>query len=205
VFLHATAKLMMLTNELPRLDDPTNAMYSRLIVVPFRGRSYRGSPEENTNYADPAYWRGHEELPGILNWSLEGLRELKAREFKMTRPDASKGFLEEYRQDNDPVRRFLKEQFRFDPKSPHPIETSLILKAYEVWAEREGIKGYLEVSALGKKITDLFLGAETTNERSKLFKTKVKHRKFLVPTNPDLLDEASQRIGRERERKLSRP
>jgi P4 family phage/plasmid primase-like protien len=205
VFVHATAKLMMLTNELPHIEDPTNAMYSRLIIVPFRGRSYRGTSDENTNYADPAYWRNHEELPGILNWALEGLRELKARGFKMTRPEASRGLLEEYRQDNDPVRRFLKEQFKFDPKLPYPMETSLILKAYEVWAEREGIKGYLEVSALGKKITDLFPGAESSTEQSNLFKAKVKHRKYLLPTNPDILDEARKRIGRERDRRISRP
>jgi hypothetical protein len=63
---------MMLTNELPRLLDNSGALANRFIVLVLE-RSFYGRE-------DPALAnRLLGELPGILNWAMEGYRRLRAR------------------------------------------------------------------------------------------------------------------------------
>lgn len=64
--------VMFHSNQLPNFRDPTNAAMRRIIPV-----HRKGSWEDRQDPALPAKLR--EELPGILNWSLMGLRRLTKR------------------------------------------------------------------------------------------------------------------------------
>ncbi|EQD53384.1 phage/plasmid primase, P4 family domain protein, partial [mine drainage metagenome] len=61
------SKLVFSANELPEVNDRTEAFWRRWIVIPFNvdltGREDRGLPGKL-----------HAELPGILCWALDGLR-----------------------------------------------------------------------------------------------------------------------------------
>src|SRR5690606_6286310 len=71
-----TAKLsvrfLILTNELPRLNDSSGALANRFLILPLRN-SFLG--REDTGLTS----RLLEELPGILLWAIEGLRRLYER------------------------------------------------------------------------------------------------------------------------------
>src|SRR5204863_1048537 len=66
-------KLLLLSNEMPKLKDNSGALASRMIAfftrVSFYGRE------------DPHLFRNkiRPELPAILLWSLDGLRSMRAR------------------------------------------------------------------------------------------------------------------------------
>lgn len=62
-------RIMILSNEMPRLSDPSGAMTSRFVVVSMT-ESFAGKEDLALEGRLTA------ELPGILNWALEGLRRL---------------------------------------------------------------------------------------------------------------------------------
>lgn len=66
------ARLMILSNEIPRFSDASGAIANRLLVLQMR-RSFLGK-EDRTLDARIA-----DELPGILNWALEGLDRLASK------------------------------------------------------------------------------------------------------------------------------
>ena len=65
-------RFVILSNELPRLADAAGALQSRFLILPFQ-RSFIG--QEDICLADAL----REELPGILNWAIEGWKSLNAR------------------------------------------------------------------------------------------------------------------------------
>jgi putative DNA primase/helicase len=75
-------RFMVISNELPNLGDASGAIAARMIVLTL-SRSWLGN--ENTRLLSELY----EELPGILNWALEGLERLQAEEC-FTEPESSR-------------------------------------------------------------------------------------------------------------------
>jgi len=105
-----TAKVMISTNSLPRFNDKTLGVWRRILLVRFEKTISEDA--QIKNYADLL----KEELPGILNWSLAGLRKLnEAGQF--TIPKSHAEFIEQYRRDSDPARAFLMENFTVFPNS----------------------------------------------------------------------------------------
>jgi putative DNA primase/helicase len=100
-----TAKIMVATNDLPRFNDKSQAIWRRILLVPFDKTI--AEDEQVETLADEL--KG--ELPGILNWALEGLRNLNAAG-RFTVPENSKSMLEQYRQDANPARAFLLENYQ---------------------------------------------------------------------------------------------
>lgn len=65
------AKIIVNTNQLPQFNDPTPAMWDRLLAVPFEVRM-RGTADEDKLRPKKLL----AELPGILNWAIAGLQRL---------------------------------------------------------------------------------------------------------------------------------
>jgi P4 family phage/plasmid primase-like protien len=94
------AKLVVATNELPSFADTSNATWRRLLTIPFEIKIAEN--EANRGLATELV----QELPGILNWAIVGLRRLIR---KNRFPICSKcaGTLAEHRRDSDSVREFV--------------------------------------------------------------------------------------------------
>ena len=108
VYAIPTAKIMIATNSPPRFNDKTEGTWRRILYVPFD----RVIPDElqKKDLAEQL----KRELPGILNWAIEGLQKLKD-EGGFTIPEKTKELVEEYRRDSDPARDFLLEKYTFSP------------------------------------------------------------------------------------------
>ena len=65
-------RFLLLTNELPRIGDASGALASRFIVLTLRESFYGREDRSLTK-------RLIRELPGILNWALDGLDRLHDR------------------------------------------------------------------------------------------------------------------------------
>lgn len=93
-------RFMMLTNEAPRLTDASGALASRFLMLPtwtsFFGEEDRGLSR-----------RLEQELPGILNWALEGLSRLQ-EEDRFTSPARAEDLAEILGECSSPVAEFLK-------------------------------------------------------------------------------------------------
>lgn len=95
-----THKFVLLGNSLPSVPGGDEAMWRRIRVVPFH-RVF-AKDERNPNLADELL----EELPGILNWAIEGC--LAWQRHGLGEPPAVAEANAEYRDEVDIVGRFLR-------------------------------------------------------------------------------------------------
>jgi len=146
VEIKPTAKLMIATNSLPRFGDKTQAIWRRIELVPF-GLVI----EEKLQIKNKAELL-KKELPGILNWALQGLKRLNEKGF--TIPDGQKELMEEYRRDADPARAFLLDHYE-DSLNGTYVSCAEVYSEYKSYCETNGYKPMSE-SPFGKHVNRIF-------------------------------------------------
>lgn len=118
-------KLIFSCNLLPEIGDKTLAMNERLAVVEFPNTFERGTPE-----CDPDMYEKlttQQELSGILNWMIEGLKRLL--ENKKFSPFRNFENVTEYlKSSQDPVKMFVDQYVIFD--SNFQIQKEVVYKKY---------------------------------------------------------------------------
>lgn len=80
--LKLNARLMILTNELPRLGDSSGALAGRIVLIQMRNSFYGKEDPRLTTRLLP-------ELPGILLWAIRGWRRLRDRGHFVDPPSGS--------------------------------------------------------------------------------------------------------------------
>lgn len=99
--LKVTARFVFACNDMPVFKDRSEGLIDRLLLIPFN--KYIPEGERDTELEG----RLMTELPGILNWALEGADKiLKEREIKA--PKASVELKEAYREDSDALYSWFK-------------------------------------------------------------------------------------------------
>ncbi len=130
VTMRPTAKLIFGTNHLPQINDRSNGMWRRMIVIPFRQQFGEGSCDRERAQ------RLTDELPGIFKWAIEGARRL-LQQGSFTNCDVCDNALAEHRVHSDPIVQFIVEcvEVRDDG---HRTRTGLIFDAYCAWCANNG-------------------------------------------------------------------
>ena len=95
-----TARLVIATNNRPPFGDRSSGLWRRMLLVPFRVTI----PPDKQDRELAVKLRG--ELPGILNWSLAGLKRLRAKG-RFTDSKVATEALAEYRLESNPAEVFL--------------------------------------------------------------------------------------------------
>lgn len=125
------AKFVFSVNELPRVDDTSSASERRICAVKFLN-NYRKNPNFKLRSEVGLL---AQELPGILNWMLDGIDDLiKEGNFVVTEEQTK--MLDEYRAENSSVEGFLSQCIVLDKDSS--IETPKLYQEYKKWCESEG-------------------------------------------------------------------
>jgi len=125
------AKIWMATNHKPRITGVDDGIWRRIQLWPF---TVTIPPERRVaNYGEVLL----QELPGILNWCLEGFRRYKERGslyVPLLVGDATK----QYRSESDTVQSFLLDETK--PSSGTDIPRKDLYERYESWCEELGEK-----------------------------------------------------------------
>lgn len=129
----ATCKLIFLVNTLPDTLDNTHGYYRKLRLIPFE-RVFKPS-EQDVDLKEKLIG----ELPGILNWALEGAHRLITNGYKFTPSQAIDNVLKSYTAQQNPVREFFEEGLIYQPGARTPRKT--ILNTYKNWLEENCIAG----------------------------------------------------------------
>jgi P4 family phage/plasmid primase-like protien len=156
-----TARLVFSTNNVPRFMDKTDGVWRRLLLVPFNRKVPVG--ERVAGMDKPDYWLRAGEVPGILNWALEGLRQLRAQDMKFTEPAACRAALQEQRADADSCRAFLEERYTADPQGK-PVPSASLYAEYRDWCEKNGFKA-VNVANFGHQVRRVFDLEESKTHR----------------------------------------
>lgn len=123
-------RLMMLSNELPNFGDSSGVIARRFIVLNFT-RSWLG--QEDSTLLD----RLVAELPGILNWALDGLARLQ-RTRRITEPTASQDAVTTMQDTASPTTAFIRERCATGPACTIPVDN--LWAIWREWAEDNGVK-----------------------------------------------------------------
>ena len=119
-------KFVMSANEFPKITDHSSAFYKRLILIPCN-RVFDEN-EQNINLREELL----KELPGILNWAIEGLERLNKNN-GFTPADFMKDAVKELENDNNPANMFLNEHVIVAENDY--IEKGQLYDHYKKWAE----------------------------------------------------------------------
>ncbi|MGP5505896.1 DNA primase family protein [Corynebacterium flavescens] len=125
------ARVVWISNEIPRFTDPSGAILRRWIVV----RLTRAVAEADQDPQLTAKLRA--ELPGILNWSLAGLDRL-SRAGRFTTPESQRETLEEIRDVAAPVASFIEDRYEITGDRADVLSITEVRLEYLSWAAETG-------------------------------------------------------------------
>ncbi len=127
------ARLAFNANELPRDVEHNAAFFRRFLVIPF-DETIPAKEQNKTLHTEII----RDELPGVFNWVLEGLRRL-LKQKGFTPCDAAEKAVEAYRRESDSVAMFLEEE-GFKPSCDSTVYESLVSlhRAYREFCKDAG-------------------------------------------------------------------
>lgn len=128
---HLPTRFVWISNELPRFTDNSGAILRRWIVL----RLSSSVPERNRDKDLGTKLRT--ELPGVLNWALQGLDELNRQGF-FTEPGTQAEALDDLRDSVSPVSAFLRDCYKVTGDIEDVVPISDVLQAYTTWASANG-------------------------------------------------------------------
>jgi len=123
-----TSRMMLLSNEIPSLLDSSGAINNRMLLLTMT-QSFLGKEDHTLEQ------RLLKELPAILNWALDGLDRLVARN-RFTEPESSKTLVEMAADVASPISKFLKDKCVIRPEVYTPC--ARLFKHWQDWCAIEG-------------------------------------------------------------------
>ncbi|MFM4993924.1 phage/plasmid primase, P4 family [Aeromonas veronii] len=140
-----TFSLVMVGNHKPEIRDTSNGMWRRMLMLPFNASFTKAQ-------LDPMLMEKlRAEMPGILNWAIQGCQMWQEQRLKASIPARLKQDVETYRAESDMVGCFLEEctQARAGAKVP----MSEVYAVYSRWAQQNG-EWAMKQLALKKKLIE---------------------------------------------------
>lgn len=123
-------RVLLLSNELPRLYDTSGALASRFVLLCLT-RSFLGQEDLQLD------GKLAEELPGILRWAVEGLADL-AEAGRFTVPASSAEAMAHLREVSSPHSVFLEECLETSDDIDAYADVDDVYAAYKTWCDASG-------------------------------------------------------------------
>lgn len=141
------ARLAFNANTLPRAVEHSTGFYRRFLIVPFTQ-----SITEAEKDPDLARKIIASELPGILNWVLEGMRRLRTNR-KFSECAAAVEALKTYRRESDSAAYFLAEE-NWGPSMTHRLSKRDFYHRYRDFCYSQGLYPVSQVN-FGRRLKPL--------------------------------------------------
>src|SRR6266567_8759688 len=140
----------------PRLNDASGAFASRFILLvlteSFLGREDHGLFDKLIA-----------ELPGILNWSIEGWRRLNERGY-FVQPHSARELVEQLEALSSPIRSFAADRCEIRAGNSVPVDD--LFKAWQTWSNAQGRGHPGTKQTFGRDLKAAFPGITTPQPRS---------------------------------------
>lgn len=127
------ARMIFSANELPKTSDTTTGWYRRFEIVEFPNQ-FDPDDEDTDRYLDEKL---KTEIPGIINWAVDGLRRLMDRGSMEPSEEMERKKLQ-YKRENDSVRAWYKECIEPGDQSDK-FPTQRLYEHYCQWCDEVGI------------------------------------------------------------------
>lgn len=161
---------IMATNHTPIIQGDDHAIWRRIILIPFT----RTFTLEQQDRSLPTQLS--EEIPGILNWALEGLSEYQ--EICLSVPEIVNKATQEYQTDMDLLSDWIEDSCEISENMKET--TSILYQNFECWRMQNSEKRYFDKRSFGRKLSEKgFIPCKVSGQRG--FKGL-----SLRPTKPDV-------------------
>lgn len=150
VTMKLPTRIMVLTNELPRMNDASGALAGRFMVLRLV-RSFYG--KENTKLTNELM----DELPGILVWAISGLRTLRANG-RFIQPKSAQDAIQEMEDLASPVLAFVRDCC--EVKAGLRIAVDELYAAWKAWCEHEGRDSVSTKQTFGRDLAAAVAGVK---------------------------------------------
>lgn len=122
-------RLVFALNNMPRVDDKTDAFFRRMLILRFTRQFSETEQDKNLKV------KLEEELDGIFIWSLEGLRRLRERgRFELTA--SIQADIRDYRKQNNNVILFVEDACNLF--ADFTVKKEDLYQTYRRWCEANG-------------------------------------------------------------------
>ncbi|MFD9026544.1 phage/plasmid primase, P4 family [Streptomyces parvulus] len=148
-------RLMILSNELPYFGDSSGVIARRFIVLNMTV-SWLG--KEDPTLID----RLAAEMPGIINWALDGLARLEAMG-RITEPSSSREAVTTMQDTASPTSAFIRERCTTGPTCSVPVDT--LWAVWREWAEDNGVKAVGTKQMFGRNLLSVVPQLSRTRPR----------------------------------------
>jgi putative DNA primase/helicase len=136
-------KLWLAANHAPKVSDVDDAVWRRIIRIPFDRKVERPDPKVKATLRDPKVAG-----PAILAWAVVGCR--KWQESGLIVPELLRQSTQELRDSQNPLAEFFDDCLQFDPAAIVPVTE--LRTDYENWAKENGLKYPLSARSFNTRI-----------------------------------------------------
>jgi putative DNA primase/helicase len=150
------SRFLILTNELPRITDSSGALPSRFIVFNLT-ESFLGREDHDLEH------KLIRELPGILNWGIEGWRRLQEAG-RFTQPASALDAVQELEDLSSPIGAFTRDECVVEAGAK--VVIAEIYAAWKVWAMKHGWEHTGTVQSFGRDLRAARQGIRSTQRRT---------------------------------------
>lgn len=127
-------KLIIATNNKPKIPDASGAMWSRVKCIPFIEKIPKHEQDE-------ILWKKLiDESPGILNWMLEGC--FQWLDNGMIEPEIVKQTVLDYQEDSDKLAEWIN--YCFDKYKEGFVPFKIYYPLYKLWCDTHGVRAVQE-------------------------------------------------------------
>ena len=148
-------RFMIMTNELPRIADASGALASRFIVLTLKN-SFLGQEDHGLTE------RLLLELPGILNWAIDGWHRLQKRGH-FRQPKSSADAIQELEDLSSPIGAFLRDRCVIG--SGFGVNSALLFNHWRIWCEDQGRDHPGTAQSFGRDLRAAVPGVATSQRR----------------------------------------
>jgi putative DNA primase/helicase len=147
-----THKIVLLTNNRPKLTSLDSAFLERLHLIPLNLFFTDNPTEDFHRKRDPILPEKLKvEASGILAWLVRGFLEWNAEGLKP--PKIVLETTAQYKKEEDTIGQFLSDRTKEDPKCS--VRAQILYNNYKLWCEECGYK-YVSITKFGERITELY-------------------------------------------------
>lgn len=148
-------RLMILSNELPNFGDSSGVIARRFVVL---NMSVSWLGKEDTGLTGKLA----AEMPGILNWALDGLARLE-QGGHITQPPSSQESITTMQDTASPTSAFVRERCQTGPSCTVPVDA--LWAVWKEWAEDNGVRGIGTKQMFGRNLQSVVPQLRRTRPR----------------------------------------
>ena len=164
-------RVILQSNELPRIADASGALAGRFLLLNME-RSFFGHEDRTLDL------KLKPELPGILNWAIEGWRRLQDRG-RFAEPETSAGLVEEFTELASPISIFAADCLVIGPDEEDSATN--LYQAWVAWCVATGRKNTGDVSSFGRDLRSIVRTIRTVQVRRGGRRERFLHGVSLIP------------------------